>query len=183
MRKANLAESHNVLPGRRARKLVSSCIVRQGAHSLYEFCRDVRNLAKISPHPVHVTMVSPVEAHWESMSHAGRLFQWTTLLINDEPDRLLAWRSQDDALVPHAGSIRFDAIAGRNETVVTVKVDYDLPGGLFGNLVARLAQWDASHELDVMLQRLKEQAEEPAPVPVRNTGRVASAPRSAFIGR
>ena len=106
--------------------------IRRPAADLYRFWRDLNNLEQIIHHPVSITTRSAEESHWSVSAPAGLRVEWDSLIINDEPDRLIAWRSREGAQVDNAGTVRFQPAPGDEGTEVTVALEYDPPGGRLG---------------------------------------------------
>jgi uncharacterized membrane protein len=150
-----LAEPKIVVRGNRGIKVVKSITVRRPAAELYDFWRDLGNLSKIVKHPVTVVTLSSVESHWAVSAPGRDPVEWDALIINDEPGELIAWRSREDAEVPNAGSVRFEAAPGDEGTEVTVKLEYDPPGGKLGALVAKLTGDEAGQQVADALRRFK----------------------------
>jgi uncharacterized membrane protein len=155
MKKGNLAESKITVSGDRGIKVEKSCFIRETPHVLYEFWRDLANLSRIIKHPVAISTPSATESHWEVSAPGKHPVSWDAVIINDEPDQLIAWQSKDGAQVPNAGSVRFTPTAGDGGTEVTVKLDYDPPGGKLGELVARFTRDAAGQQVSDALARLK----------------------------
>ncbi|HEX2862675.1 MAG TPA: SRPBCC family protein [Lacunisphaera sp.] len=155
MKRAELAESKIVVPGNRGIKVVKSVTIRRPATELYAFWRELSNLSLIIKHPVEISPVSGIESHWSVSAPGKDPVEWDAVIINDEPDQLIAWRSRDDAEVPNAGSVRFETAPGDEGTEVTVKLEYDPPGGKLGALVAKLTGDEASQQVADALRRFK----------------------------
>lgn len=143
------------VPGNRGIKVVRAITILKPASVLYRFWRDVRNLPRIIHHPAVITPTSDTESHWEVSAPAGKTVAWDALLINDQPDRLIAWRSREGGDVDHAGSVRFEAAPGDAGTEVTVALEYDPPGGKLGAAVAKLWGDSASSQVYDALRRFK----------------------------
>jgi uncharacterized membrane protein len=79
---------------------------------------------------------------------------WDAEIINDEPNRLIAWRSLEGATVDNAGSIRFVPTPDRG-TEVRVVLDYIPPAGKLGAGVAWMFGRGASSEIKEDLRRFK----------------------------
>ena len=69
--------------------------------------------------------------------------EWDAEIINDEPNRLIAWRSLGGADVDNAGSVRFVPAEAGGGTEVSVTLDYIPPAGRAGALAAKLFGRDA----------------------------------------
>jgi uncharacterized membrane protein len=155
IKQAGLAESKIVVPGNRGIKVVKSVTIRRSAQELYEFWRDLSNLQKVIKHPVSITSVSAIESHWEFSAPGKDPVAWDAVIINDEPGQLIAWRSREGAEVPNAGSVRFERAPGEEGTEVTVKLEYDPPGGKLGALVAKFTGDAAGTQVADALRRMK----------------------------
>ncbi|HUG12004.1 MAG TPA: SRPBCC family protein [Opitutaceae bacterium] len=128
--------------------------IRKPASELYAFWRDIENLERVIEAKVSITAVSADESHWKVTMPTG-IVEWHSLIINDKPGALIAWRSREGTDVPNAGSVRFDAAPGGEGTEVTVALEYDPPGGKLGKLIAKLSGEDAGLQVDIALKRLK----------------------------
>lgn len=159
MKRPDMAKSKIVVHDDRGIKVVKSVTIARPAQELYDFWRDLSNLPRIVKHPVRITRVSDIESHWEVSAPGKGLVHWDALLINDEPGRMIAWRSREGDQVPNAGSVRFEPTADGKSTEVTVKLDYDPPGGRLGAFVASFTRDAAGQQVADALKRFKELAE------------------------
>ena len=151
-----LAPSKIVVHGDAGIKLTHSIMVRRPAHPLYAFCREFGNLARVIDQPVTITTCSAIECHWRvgdpSDEHS---VEWDALIINDEPDQLIAWRSHKASKIVHAGTVRFTPSPNNELTEVTVTLDYVPPGGKTSELPVKASHEEASHHVVKTLERLK----------------------------
>lgn len=143
------------VPGNTGIKVVRAVTIRKEAEALYRFWRDLTNLRQIIHHPVTIEARSALESHWVVSAPAGRHMEWDALIINDDPGKLIAWRSKEGGDVPNAGSVRFEAAPGDEGTEVTVALEYDPPGGKLGAAVAKLTRDSASSQIYDALRRFK----------------------------
>jgi uncharacterized membrane protein len=151
-----LAPSKIVVPSNKGVKISDFVTIRKPAHPLYAFWRDPENLAKVIKHPVTITTRSPIEAHWSvSASPGDRPVEWDALIINDEPDQLIAWRSSDASEIAHAGTVRFVPAPGDEGTEVTVTLEYVPPGGRPGAMMAKISAEEAGQQIGGALRRFK----------------------------
>lgn len=122
---------------------------------LYAFWRDFSNLARVMENVVSVTKLDGKRSHWIVAGPAGQL-EWDAIITDDEPDRLIAWRSADDADVEHSGRVEFrDAPPGRGSWVTAV-ISYQPPAGFIGKAAAKLSQREPSIQTRRDLRRLKQ---------------------------
>jgi len=143
------------VPGNRGIKVVRAVTIRKPAAELYGFWRALPNLMQVVNHPVSISALSPDESHWSVSAPAGKRVEWNAVIINDVPDRLIAWRSRDGADVPNAGSVRFEDAPGDEGTELTVALEYIPPGGRLGAWMAKLTRDSAGAQVYDALRRFK----------------------------
>lgn len=155
-RKIPRAPSKIVVPGNSGVKITRACTILKPAAELYAFWRNPANLMRVIKHPATIVSISETESRWSVSAPPGnRRVEWTSLIINDEPDRLLAWRSREDSEIPNAGSVRFEPAPGGQGTEVTVSLEYDPPGGKLGAWLAKLSGEEAGQQVALTLRRFK----------------------------
>jgi len=142
------------VPGNRGIKIVRAVTIRKPAAELYRFWRDLTNLSQVINHPVTITTTTNEDSHWLVSAPGGRV-EWDAIIINDEPDRLIAWRSRAGGDVDNAGTVRFEAAPGDVGTEVTVALEYDPPGGKLGAAIAKLTRDAAGSQVYDALRRFK----------------------------
>lgn len=132
-----------------------SVTINRPRAEVYEFWRKLENLPRFMIHLQEVTYTAPQQSHWVVKGPAGTTVEWDAEITDDQPQRLLAWRSLDGATVPNRGRVTFaDAPADRG-TEVRVELSYD-PGGALGAAVARLFGEDPPQQLRDDLRRFKQ---------------------------
>jgi uncharacterized membrane protein len=96
--------------------------------------------------------------HWKARAKVFGQREWDSRIVADEPGKRIAWRSVEGAELPNAGEVSFSPSHGDWGTEVRLTWRFDPPGGMFGDLVARLTH--APHELGALvLRRFKSLAE------------------------
>jgi uncharacterized membrane protein len=124
---------------------------------LYHFWRNFDNLPRIMSHVERVEVLSETRSRWHVKTPAGMTVAWEAEIINDQPPHLLAWRTVDNAMITHAGSVRFTP-AGSG-TRIDVSLQYDPPGGALTHAMARLVDADAGRILEHDLNEFKQALE------------------------
>ena len=123
---------------------------------LYAFWRDFRNLARFLENIERVDIGDDRRSHWVIKAPAGRTVEWDSQITEDEPDRLIAWKSLDGGDIKNTGRIEFtDAAPGRG-TLVTATIVYDPPGGDVGKLIGKLFQKEPKMQARRDLRRFKQ---------------------------
>ena len=85
--------------------------------------------------------------------------EWDAAIINEKENELIAWKSQEGADVPNAGSVQFAKVAGDRGTKVTVELDYNPPAGKAGAAFAKLFGEEPSQQVREDLRHFKQMME------------------------
>jgi uncharacterized membrane protein len=152
---AGHAEAKIAVPGNHGVKVVRSCTIRRPASELYAFWRSIENVTRIVKHPIAITRISDMESHWSVSAPGDRRVEWDAIIINDEPNELIAWRSRDGAEIANAGTIRFEPAPGDEGTEVRVQLEYAPPGGKIAALFAKLTGEEPAQQVAEALRRFK----------------------------
>jgi uncharacterized membrane protein len=130
--------------------------VNRPRSEVYAFWRDFRNLARFMENIERVEPGDDRRSHWVVKAPAGRSVEWDSVLVVDEPDRLLVWESVEGADIKNNGRIEFrDGPPGRG-TEVTATIVYDPPAGELGKLIAKLFQKEPKVQARRDLRRFKQ---------------------------
>jgi uncharacterized membrane protein len=138
-------------------KIERDIVVAAPPERLYRFWRDFENLPRIMSHLDRVEVLSPTRSRWRAKAPAGFTVEWDAEIINDQPPRLIAWRTEPGCPVAHAGSVRFTPIG--SGTRIGISLQYDPPGGELGHAVAALMDADAGARIEQDLARFKQALE------------------------
>ncbi|WP_433625793.1 SRPBCC family protein [Halomicrococcus sp. NG-SE-24] len=113
------------------RTVERSITVGESADDLAEYWRDPERLSRVVGHFAEVTPAGEERHCWEVGGPLGRSVSWETRLDADgEP---LHWESLPGAAVPNEGSVEFRPAPGDRGTEVTLRVQFDPPGGRVGD--------------------------------------------------
>jgi uncharacterized membrane protein len=123
---------------------------------LYAFWRNLENLPKFMQSVQSVTAVSAQQSHWVANAPAGTLVEWDSEIVDDQPNRLLAWRTLPGSDVTHHGIVSFEAEPSGQGTILRVDLHYRAPGGAFGAGLAKILGEDPGSQIAKTLQRLKQ---------------------------
>jgi uncharacterized membrane protein/osmotically-inducible protein OsmY len=96
--------------------------------------------------------------HWVVAGPVGTAIEWDATTTVNRPNEMLAWHSEPDSTIEHAGVIRFERLAP-DQTRLDVILSYSPPAGTLGHYAAKLFGADAGSELDEELARTKRFAE------------------------
>jgi uncharacterized membrane protein len=132
-----------------------SVIVDRPPHQIYDFWRNFENLPQFMDNIESVTKINEVRSHWVIKAPAGTSVEFNSLVTEDIPGRLIAWKSEEGASVPNRGRVEFIETSDGRGTNVRATISYDPPAGAFGRVVAKLFQREPGVQARQDLDRLK----------------------------
>lgn len=135
-----------------------SVTINRPASELYRFWRTLENLPRAMSHLESVTDLGGGRSRWAARARGIGRVEWEAEIINDEPGKVIGWRSLPGSDVTSAGSVNFDEADGRG-TRVTVRLQYDPPAGKLGALVAKVIGEDPARQIREDLRKLKQRLE------------------------
>jgi uncharacterized membrane protein len=132
-----------------------SVTVNRPVEEVYRFWRHFENAPRFMRRIESVQELCDRRSRWRAKV-AGATVEWESEVTEDEPNRLIAWRSVDSAPLTHAGSVRFMPAPGDRGTEVVVELSYKPPGSVFATGLAKLVGKDPVAELQEDLRAFKE---------------------------
>jgi uncharacterized membrane protein len=107
---------------------------------LYAFWRNFTNLSRFMRHIRSVTMIDVVRSHWllEGPDHVR--LEWEAIIVEDDPDRLIAWTSTDASPMRNSGRVEFRDSPLGDTTEVAATILYDPPPGRRKHLLSKRLQ-------------------------------------------
>lgn len=133
-----------------------SVTINRPRSEIYAFWRDFSNLPSVMENIERIDVVDDRRSHWAVKGPAGKTVEWGSIVTDDEPNRLIAWRSVEGADVVSSGRVEFfDAAPGRG-TMVRATFTYDPPGGVIGEWIAKFLQREPNVQTRRDLRRLKQ---------------------------
>jgi len=139
-------------------KVVRSVTINRPAAELYRMWHDFEGLPRFMSHLVSVHTKGD-RSHWVARAPVGMSVAWDAEIVNDEPNRLIAWRSLEGSQVATAGSVHFTPAPGNRGTEVRVTLKYDPPAGRLGSWLAWLFGEEPGLQVRDDLYRFKQLAE------------------------
>ncbi len=133
-----------------------SVIIDRTPREIYDFWRDFTNLPQFMDNIESVTKINDLRSHWVIKAPAGTSVEFNSLVTEDIPGRLIAWKSEEGASVPNRGRVEFIETSSGGGTNVRTTISYDPPAGAFGRIVAKLFQREPGVQARQDLDRLKQ---------------------------
>jgi uncharacterized membrane protein len=134
-----------------------SIIVDRPVADVYRFWRNIENLPRFMNHLESVAQREGGLSHWVAKGPAGSTVEWDARIINDIPNRVIAWQSLEGSTVATAGSVTFENTP--RGTDVRVHFQYNPPAGKLGAAVAWLFGEEPNIQVREDLRRFKEVVE------------------------
>lgn len=117
----------------------SSIIVNERKEVLYSHWRNLENLPKFMKHLQQVDELTGTRSRWSARIPGGLgNLEWEAEIIQDEQNRIIAWRSLPDSEIQNSGEVRFEDVPGGMGTRVKTRISYLPPAGEIGELAAKL---------------------------------------------
>lgn len=150
------SDTRRALSGKAGSHVEEATIVNRPAAELYRFWRSLENLPRFMQHLESVEVISETLSRWRARGPGGAIVEWNAEIINEVPNRLIAWRSLEGSDVISAGSVHFDDAGNGRGTRIRVRLQYSPPGGKIGAAVVRLLGRDAATEIREDLRQFKQ---------------------------
>jgi len=136
--------------------VIRTITINKSPESVYSFWRNFENLPRFMSHLEEVHTDGDRRSHWRAKAPGGRSVEWEAEIVDENPGRMIAWRSLEGADVDNSGCVRFERATGGRGTVVTVELEYNPPAGALGAMVAKMFGQDPGQQIAHDLRSLKQ---------------------------
>ncbi len=133
-----------------------SITILRPVEEVYSFWRNLENLPRFLRHIHSVRQIDSLHSHWIIQGPSGKMVEWDAEINNDEPNKLIGWRSLPGSEVDTAGSVHFKPAPRDRGTEVQIELQYKPAGGVLGALFAKLLGSDPAKQIREDLRRLKQ---------------------------
>lgn len=117
--------------------------VARPVEELYSFWRNFSNLPRFMTHLDSVTEIGDRRSHWVVEGPLGIRLSWDSEIIDEEPNKLIVWRSVPGTGIATAGHVRFHTLTENKGTEISVVLGYVPPAGPLGEKLAELLSMGA----------------------------------------
>lgn len=121
---------------------------------VYAFWRNWPNLPRFARHLKSVEDLGDGKTRWTAEGPHGDV-TWDAETTADRPGERIAWRSVDHADVPNHGEVTFADAPMDRGTEVVVRLAYDIPYGIVGELAAKMTGNSPEAEIAEAVRRFK----------------------------
>ncbi len=148
--------------------------------TVYAAWRNFENFPYFMKNIEEVSSTSDTMSHWKAKGPLGMAAEWDAEITLDQPNQAIGWRGIEGASpVINSGRVNFNA-DGADRTRLDVTIEYAAPGGVIGDLAAKIFA-NPDNQVKEDLERFRECV---AGGMVEGTGRftAASAPGESSLG-
>ncbi len=145
--------------------------INRPADELYDFWRDVTNLASFMDNIEAIDVIDATRSRWRVKAPLEKTVEWESVITDDQPGRSITWQSAEGADVSNSGKVEF-LRTGHRGTVVRAVIAYEPPAGVVGQLFAKIFQREPRLQTRRDLRRFKQLME---------TGEIATSARNRAI--
>lgn len=136
-----------------------SLTIRRPVEEVYAFWRDFQNFPRFMSHLESVETTGERRSHWKAKGPIGGSVEWDAEIIDEQPNRRIAWRSLEDSDVMNSGAVEFTSAPGDRGTEVRVELRYEAPAGKAGAIVAKLLGEEPALQVQDDLHAFKQMME------------------------
>ena len=112
-------------------------VIDKPAAEVYTFWRKLENLPLFMKHLEEVDVMDDNTSLWKAKIPGGLgSIEWESEIIEDQPNRLLAWRSMEGSEIRNSGKVEF-IDNGANQCELHAVISYEAPGGIIGEKVGQ----------------------------------------------
>jgi uncharacterized membrane protein len=138
----------------RAVELQKSIHIAAPPETVFDLWSRYENFPHFMSNVIEVQDRGEGRSHWTVSGPAGIRIEWNASLTASERPRVLAWKTDPDSTVDHAGTIHFEPVDGG--TRVSVHMSYIPPAGALGHAIASLFNGDPERQMEEDLLHMKE---------------------------
>ena len=114
-----------------------SITIGKSANELSRLLHEPQAIARIMGDFAEVSQVSNNRMRWVIRGPLEQRVEWETQVVEDRPGEVLRWKSLDGAVLPNENALRFRPAPDNRGTEVTLRLNFDVPGGALGTSVAK----------------------------------------------
>lgn len=130
--------------------------INRSAEELYTYWHNFENLPTFMKHVESVQVLDLRRSHWVAKAPAGQKVEWDADIIDDRPNELIAWASEEGADIENSGFVRFKPAPADRGTEVKIVMEYNVPGGALAAAIAKLFGEEPEQQIGDELRRFKQ---------------------------
>jgi uncharacterized membrane protein len=140
--------------GRRAIDIQKTININASVEQVFKLWTDYQHFPRFMSNVREVKDLGGGRSHWIVSGPTGSTVEWDAVITSYTPNEVLAWRTEPNAMIQHAGIIHFRSNPD-GSTAVYIRLTYNPAAGGLGHLVASLFGVDPKSQMDEDLVRMK----------------------------
>jgi uncharacterized membrane protein len=140
--------------GRHAIHIQKTITINAPVEHVFKLWANYQNFPRFMSNVRDVKDLGDGRSHWIVTGPAGTTVEWDAVITSYTPNEILAWQTEPNSIVQHAGIIRFLSNPD-GSTVVHIRLTYNPVAGGLGHVVASLFGADPKSQMDVDLVRMQ----------------------------
>ncbi|MEK6556093.1 MAG: SRPBCC family protein [Bdellovibrionota bacterium] len=129
--------------------------INQPQQLIYSFFRNFENLSLFMKDLKSVIMKTDRVSHWIIRLKNGMEVAWDAQVTAERPGEMIGWQSLEGSEVETSGSIWFSPAPAGRGTVVSLTMDFKIPGGPLTEVITMFTGEDPESLAHINLRRLK----------------------------
>ncbi len=134
----------------------ASTIVNRRPEECYRYWRDIEKLPAFLQHLRSVRVTGERRSHWIAKGPVGKDISWDAEITEDIPNERIVWRSLEGSEIRNSGSVQFQPARRGENTIVRVRMNYELPTRAGRILAGKLLGRDPGLRIRKDLLRFKQ---------------------------
>lgn len=122
---------------------------------VYAFWRDFHNFKKATRAADTIEVRNPHHSRWVVRGPFGVTLSWNSEITVEDAEKRIAWKTVAPSDVPHVGQVVFTGVDGGKATEVALAVDYRMPLGPIGEVIAWVTRSGPSTFISEEIARVK----------------------------
>jgi uncharacterized membrane protein len=140
-------------------QIEQSITVNKPSDQVYALWRRLENLPRFMSHIESVTVMDRHRSHWVAKVPGPLRLEWDAMIIDEQENKKLSWRSLPESSIDNAGTVFFHSAPGRKGTEVKALLVYKPPAGSAGAAAAQLLSRVTKNQIRADLRSFKAVAE------------------------
>lgn len=137
-------------------KIARSVTIGRSREEVWRFVRDLEGFPRWARHVESVVTTDDGRSHWVVRAPGGTVVEWDAAIEAESPNERISWQTLPGSAIRHAGVITLRDAPGGRGTELTLRLEYDAPGGVLGRAIARLMGEEPGAQARDDLRRLKQ---------------------------
>ena len=129
--------------------------IGQPQNMIFDFFRDFSNLSTFMKDLKEVQILSKKKSHWVIQLKSGLKVEWDAEITAEKPGEMISWQSLKGSAIETMGSVWFSPAPGTRGTVVSLYLDFKIPGGKLAELATLMTGESPQALAFTNLRRLK----------------------------